>query len=399
MPTSIQATDNATLQATSESGRQKRGVSLLKRRLQQSRIVKALLLNSALVIAFCGVSQAGPLLTLSSSGIGGGGTAYTSSFGTVNALAVNGATVAGVTAVAETSPNGALYYLPISATLSSTPPYTTSFLTAYVSTNFTNPAALVMYACPSTGSCTSTSGYSALSTSSLAPTTLVASPGIASGPVSVGVALWVPDNNGASAFAGTDAANATVTFTLIGRKNNGQTGTEETDTLTFNLPKVTVQEAVSLTLASDPSGLTISPGSDYSMSFGTVNGLGINPGPGIAGTVTAPGGIIYYTPYLYQVAFSDFNTGAAPTQATVKVYVSMNFSHNPVVLKLEDAALSAGPYSVIGTSSGTATQITNTATDRSSTQRFLGLFVSNNNGVGTVPFSDNATLTYQLTVP
>ena len=391
-----QLTEYATLLAASVSVGQKRGVSFPPRLQQPKRALKAILMNYALAIAFCGFSQAGTFLTLSSAGISGGGggsTAYTASFGTVNALAVNGATVAGVTAAAES--NGALYYIPISATLNTQHGNSTVYLTAYVSTNFTHTAALVMYDCPNTGSCSGTSGYSSLSTSSSSPTSIVASPGVASGTnVTIGVALWVPDNNGASAFTGTDAANATITFTVIERKNsNGSLTTIENDTVTFNLPNVTVQDAVQLQLATD-TGLTVAPGSDYSMSFGNVNALGINPAPGIT-TVPAGGGIIYSTNYYYEPAFSDFGS----TTATVKVYVSMNFSNPGGVLKLEDASAQAGPYSVIGTSLASSTQITNAASDRSTNARYLGLFISNVNGAGSFQGADNATLTYVLTVP
>jgi hypothetical protein len=110
--------------------------------------------------------------------------------------------------------------------------------------------------------------------------------------------------------------------------------------------------------------------------------------------VAAAGGVIYSTPYLLQPVFSGFTA----TTATIKTFVSTTFAH-PAILVLRDAAASAGPYNNIGTTAGTATQITNTAADRSSITHFLGLFVSNANGATVFTGSDSATLTFTLTVP
>jgi hypothetical protein len=154
-----------------------------------------------------------------------------------------------------------------------------------------------------------------------------------------------------------------------------------------------VQNAVRLTLGTAAGGLTVAPSADFSMNFGNVNGLGFGPGAGLT-TVAAPGGVIYSTPYLLQPAFGDFTS----TTATIKTFVSTNFAH-PAILVLRDAASSPGPYTNIGTTAGTATQITNAAADRSSITRFLGLFVSNANGATAFTGSDSATLTFTLTVP
>lgn len=393
MPTrNPQRTENTTLQVANESGRQKRG-SILVRRPRPKRVLKPIFLNCALAIVLCGFSQAAPNLTLSSTGIsaGSGPAAYKSSLGTtVDALAVNAAPL-GVTAAAQSSPGGALYYMPITATLKTTPGNTTAYLTAYVSTNFSHPASLVIYACPSTGSCSSaTSGYSALSTMSGAPTSLVASPGVANGTnVTIGVALWVPDNNG-SAWTGSDSATATITFTLVGRKNNGMTNTEETDTLTVNNSGSTkLEEAVSMNLAAS-TGLGISGGT---MSFNPVDGLGIGHPAGTS-IVTVAGGVIYTTPYLYNVIFTDFNS----TGAKIQVYVSTTFT-NPI-LALDDSATAGGPYSAIPTTLATAVTIDPGAASRAAaTQRYLGLYLCNlGTCTNTLTGNFNATLTYVMTV-
>ncbi|MGC2697794.1 MAG: hypothetical protein WA738_18560, partial [Candidatus Angelobacter sp.] len=64
-----------------------------------------------------------------------------------------------------------------------------------------------------------------------------------------------------------------------------------------------------------------------------------------------------------------------------------------------DASASGGPYNTIGTTAGTATQITNTAANRSTVTRFLGLFVSNVNGATAFTGGDAATMTFTMTVP
>ena len=91
------------------------------------------------------------------------------------------------------------------------------------------------------------------------------------------------------------------------------------------------------------------------MNFGNVNGLGFGPGAGLT-TVAAAGGVVYSTPYLLQPVFTDFTS----TTATIKTFVSTTLPI-PTILILRDAAASAGPYNNIGTTAGTATQITNTA--------------------------------------
>jgi hypothetical protein len=129
------------------------------------------------------------------------------------------------------------------------------------------------------------------------------------------------------------------------------------------------------------------------MNFGNVNGLGIGPGTGLS-TVSATGGIIYSTPYLINPVFTNF----ASTTGSVSVYVSTNFAH-PTILKANDAASSGGPYTVMSTTQAIPTSITRSAADRSSITRYLGLFVSNINGATAFTGTDNATLTFTLTVP
>jgi hypothetical protein len=318
--------------------------------------------------------------------IGGGGNTYSSQFGVMNALGI-GAPSAGVTVIPLN--NGALYITKYQVTMTGLPNPHLAAITAVVSSNFTHPGALVLQSCPSTSACTASGNFSAMSTVAGAPTTVVPAPGINNQTVTAGLGIFLPDNDGAAAFTGLDTAR--ITLTATDTINNKTIGTVE---IRLDTPQgETVQNAVRLTLATATGGLTITPAADFSMNFGNVNGLGFGPAAGLT-TVAAAGGAIYSTPYLLQPAFTDFTS----TTATIKTFVSTNFAH-PSALVLRDAAAGAGPYNNIGLTAGTATQITNTAADRSSITRFLGLFVSSVNGATAFTGSDSATLTFTLTVP
>jgi hypothetical protein len=316
---------------------------------------------------------------------GGGGT-LSGQFGTMNALGI-GTPGAGVTVIPLT--NGALYLTHYQINISGLPNPHQGAVTAFVNSNFTHPAALIMQSCPSSSTCNASGNFSAISLNAGAPTTVIAAPGISNQTVTVGLAIFVPDNNGASSFTGVDTARITLTATDTTNNKNFATAEIRLDTPVGE----TIQNAVRLNLATATGGLTISPGADFSLNFGNVNGLGFGPGAGLT-TVAAAGGVIYSTPYVLQPSFSAFRS----TTATIKTFVSTTFAH-PTVLILRDAAASAGPYTNIGTTAGTATQITAAAADRSSITRFLGLFVSNTNGVTAFRGSDSATLTFTMTVP
>ena len=313
------------------------------------------------------------------------GRTHSGQFGTMNALGI-GTPGTGVTVIPLT--NGALYLTHYQITISGLPNPHRGAVTAFVNSNFTHPAALIMQSCPSSSACNTSGSFSAISLLAAAPTTVVAAPGISNQTVTAGLAIFVPDNNGAASFTGVDTARITLTAKDTTNNKNFATAEIRLDTPVGE----TIQDAVRLTLASATGGLTITPGTDYSMDFGRVNGLGFGPGAGVT-TVAAAGGVVYSTPYLLQPAFSAFRS----TTATIKTF-STTFAH-PTILILRDAAAAAGPYNNIGTTAGTATQITSTAANRSSITRFLGLFVSNTNGATAFQGSDSATLTFTMTVP
>jgi len=316
------------------------------------------------------------------------GNDYVNTFGAMNALGI-GAPQTGLTLT--TLSNGALYFTPYIVQFAGLPNGHTAGLTAYVSTNFAHPSALIVQNCPDTATCTSAGGFSAMSTSAAVPSVVVPSPGIGNNVnVTGGLGIFVPDNNGAGAFSGVDNG-AVITFRMTDLNTNTVVATA---IFTFNAtPSTQVQTAVQLTLATAAGGLTVQPAGDYQMAFGNVNGLGIGPGAGLT-TVAAAGGTIYSTPYLLQPVFSDFTS----TTATLKVFASTNFAH-PTSLILEDAAVATGPYAAISIAAGAPTTMTSAAADRSTITRFLGLLVSNANGAGVFAGNDSATLTFTITVP
>jgi hypothetical protein len=312
------------------------------------------------------------------------GSDYINTFGAMNALGA-GTPQTGLTATALS--NGAIYFSPFNVLFSGLAAGHNGKLSAVVTTNFSHPAAMIVESCPSTGGCTTSGGYSAMSTSAAAPTIVVASMGNTTG--TVGIGIFLPDNDGASAFTGTDEA-AVVTYSMTDLTTGHVTATA---TWTFNQasPANSVQDAVLLTLSTAPGGLTITAGTPDTMNFGNVNGLGA---AATVPTVAAAGGIIYTTPYYLNPVFTDFTS----LTATLKVYVSTNFAH-PTVLQLDDAAAAAGPYNAISTNSGAQTVMTTTAADRSQITRYLGLFVSLDNTAAPFLGADSATLTYTMTVP
>jgi hypothetical protein len=253
-------------------------------------------------------------------------------------------------------------------------------VTATLSSNFGQQAAFTAESCPAPAGCTSSGSYSVLTTTSN-NTIATMNDGQT---LAAGLAIFLPDNDGASAYSGLDTAQ--ITFTITDTKN-GHSGSV---TLTITVQS---QTALQLTLGTAPGGATIASTADFSLNFGNVNGLGIGPGAGLT-TTSVAGGMIYYTPYLIQPAFSGMNS----TTATINAAVSTNFAH-PAVLALNDATSSGGPYTAISTAAGTPTQITASATDRSSITRYLGLFVSNFNGASAFNGTDSATLTFTMTVP
>jgi hypothetical protein len=308
------------------------------------------------------------------------GNDYTSSFGTMNGLGA-GTPSAGVSV--QTVAGGAFYFSTVNFQLQGGPASSVT-VTAYVSTQFGHPAALIMQSCPNTATCTSSANYQTLPTVAGSAIVIVNNLNKNAAAVTASIGIFVPYNNGASAFAGTDS----VEITLVAK--NGAT-TVDTTKLMLNNPAETLQTAIGMTLSTAPSGVNISSSADFSLNFGNVNGLGISPAAGLT-TSNVAGGILYSTPYLFQPSFAGFGV----TAATVSVYVSSNFVH-PAILELRDSTTTGGPYTAISNVQGSPTVFGSTFSNLSSNQRFLGLFVSSVNGATSFTGADTAILTFTTT--
>ncbi len=298
---------------------------------------------------------------------------YSISVGTIDGLGLS--TPASSVSVTPIT-GGQLWYSSIKVTMT----FTTSgsgTLSAQVTSNYTHSAVQGIYYCP-TGACNSSSHTLVTTSSSTLYTGLS---NVTNGVGYLGTLLQ--SANGASAFTGADSV--TVTFTVA------STGATASCTLTINL---VAQDALKFTLATSASGLTISPASDFSAAWGSVNGLGVgSPSSGLT-IYPAAGGAVYETPISLLPVYSSFSS----TTCSLSVYVSNNFTHGSLFV-LEDTGTSGGPYTTISLSSATPTSMTTTAASNATLTRYLAVFVSNLDGASAFSGADNATLTYQMTVP
>jgi hypothetical protein len=315
--------------------------------------------------------------------IGGAKPTWSTGFGAVNGLGI-GTPQAGATILQPAGGAGVLYTTPYNIAISGASNGNRAVVRAYVSTNFVHPSIIQVYHC--VASCGAAANYAVMSTNVAAQSDVI-SPGLASNQtVTRYLAVFVSNQNGAAAFTGTDGA--VLKFNVY-RESNGSL--QQTYTLNLNNPNQNVQTALRLQLSTAPAGRTIAAGADYSLGYGTVNGLGIGPGAGLTATAIA-GGFIYSTPYLLKPAVSSF----ASVNGTLKTYVSTDFVH-PAQLELRDSSNGAA-YAAISKSAVAQTVLT-TAASFATVPRYLGLFVSNANGAGVFTGNDNATVTYTLVVP
>src|ERR1051326_5202473 len=163
---------------------------------------KAALIVLVLAIFFMPSRSVGQSINLTGGALTPSGKNYNSTFGTMDALAINNG-AAGVSKAGLSSPAGALYFTTYNATIALNGNGHLGSLTAYVSTPFGHPSALIMWSCPITASCASSGGYSAMSTSSGSPST-VGTNIPDNSTVSAGFGIFLPANDGASAFTGSD---------------------------------------------------------------------------------------------------------------------------------------------------------------------------------------------------
>jgi hypothetical protein len=193
---------------------------------------------------------------------------------------------------------------------------------------------------------------------------------------------------------------ATLLFATAGFAATQATGTNTVSpTLVVS---VTVAKAVRLTLAtgslgSTPCAVSAGGGGDYSMSFGTVDALGISaPTCGANFTPTTPGvtNAAYYADYQITPVF----TSQSVSTNTLTAYVSSNFAKsNLSIVQASSTPGSIAGLTAMSTNSGSQTTVVTNATSGTALTRYIGVSVAPDNGSG-LTGSDSATVTYTLTV-
>jgi len=167
---------------------------------------------------------------------------------------------------------------------------------------------------------------------------------------------------------------------------------------------VTVQKAIRLTLSTGTGAgaCAVNTSSDYSVSFGSVDALGI--GTPTCGSKFAPAtpGVspaAYYTDYQLTPVFSN----QASTSAAISAYVSSNFATLNNILSVVQASSAPGnigALSAMSTNSGSPTSIGASLASGTAVTRYIGVSVQpTNSSSATVSGSDSATITYTMTVP
>jgi hypothetical protein len=171
----------------------------------------------------------------------------------------------------------------------------------------------------------------------------------------------------------------------------------------------TVQSAVQLTLSAGttPGHCAVTapgPGTDYLMTFGTVDALALStPTCGTKFAPTTPGS----TPAVY---WSDYNltpvwTSQATNTATITARVTTDFpSATRSLTVVRDTANStaiptgAGSFTAISTATADTIATATAATNGTPQTRFIGVQVAPTSGAGIPATAQTATVTFTLTV-
>ena len=193
-----------------------------------------------------------------------------------------------------------------------------------------------------------------------------------------------------SSFAATQAVNsATVSPTLV--------------------ISATIQKAVSLTLSTGttaPLHCAVVAGADYTMTFGTVDALGISTpscGNKIAPTVPGTDNAIYWSDYKVTPVYTSHNTGVSNTTITAAVTTDFASPHNIFVVRTTDPTSSttptgSGDFAALSLSPGSPDTIGAAGVvSGTALTRFIGVAVTPANGA-VLQGAQSATVTFTLTV-
>jgi type 1 fimbria pilin len=189
-----------------------------------------------------------------------------------------------------------------------------------------------------------------------------------------------------------------------------QTAATNTNKVTPTLSvSANVQTAVQLTLstgtvAAAHCAVAAGSGTDYSMNFGNVDGLGINGGNCNKFAPTTPGvsNAVYWSDYTLTPVFSSqsVSTNTITAQVTTTFGGVANGTTNLIVVRdtLNSATLPTSATSFSNVGSASADTIATNATNGTAITRYIGIAVTPANGATVLTGSQSATVTFTLTV-
>jgi type 1 fimbria pilin len=170
-----------------------------------------------------------------------------------------------------------------------------------------------------------------------------------------------------------------------------------------------VQKAVQLTLstgtvAAAHCAVAAGGGTDYSMNFGTVDGLGINAGNCNKFSPTTPGvtNAVYWSDYQLTPVFSSqsVSTNTITAQVTTTFGGVANGTSNLIMVRdsANSSTLPASAASFSNMGSASADTIATNAANGTAITRYIGIAVTPANGASVLTGNQSATVTFTLTV-
>jgi len=200
---------------------------------------------------------------------------------------------------------------------------------------------------------------------------------------------------------------------LIAATVAAHAGTQATNTNTVSPTlqvSANVQKAVQLTLSTGTVAAAHCAvaagggGNDYSMNFGTVDGLGINAGNCNKFSPTTPGvsNAVYWSDYQLTPVFSSqsVSTNTITAQVTTTFGGVANGTSNLIIVRdtANSSTLPASAASFSNMGSASADTIATNATNGTAITRYIGIAVTPANGASVLTGNQSATVTFTLTV-
>jgi hypothetical protein len=204
----------------------------------------------------------------------------------------------------------------------------------------------------------------------------------------------------------------TIILTVLVAATVAQAGTQAANTNTVQPTlqvSANVQKAVQLTLSTGTTAaahcaVAAGSGTDYSMNFGTVDGLGINAGNCNKFSPTTPGSTnaVYWSDYQLTPVFTSqsVSTNTITAQVTITFGGVANGTSNLIVVRdtANSATLPASATSFSNMGSAAADTIATNAANGTAITRYIGIAVTPANGAGILTGAQSATVTFTLTV-